>query len=300
MLYHIKSAGFPILRSFEVVYPIPDLTTPTPSCVSAFRFRHGLRCAFPQPTVLTIRGTRVSTTTASHMSSLVSSSAICVPFGMQMDWSHFGATLGLARSLSCLVLDAISFGELPIDFIAAVPMPQVLTLDLRFQSLKLMALAIRRLNLPQLTTLIFRCSGQTDLACMLICSVFLVQVEDFQLVTDRRCRVSHKFRHLYEFLHRTKRLDLRRASTAAFQAFVLATTPPSAGQGSYCGACPALVELRLRNVTLTEVKRLVERRREVVYCELEELTVYTPGHMALLAEREWLNAQAFVFMLHTV
>jgi hypothetical protein len=231
------------------------------------------------------------------MASLVSSSAVCVPFGTQIDWGHFGSFIGIGRAFSCLVLDAVSFGDLPLDFIASVPMPQVTMLDLRFQGIKQMAFGARRLNFPRLTTLIFRCAGKTDLACILLCSVFLVQVKEFHLVTDRHCRVTHQFRHLFEFLHRVQLLDLRRASAAAFDTLVSTTSTAAMRHGYYCRSCPELARLRLRNVTLPAVKHLVEVRRELVYLELKELTVDIPDYMASTNVKDWLCTQTFEFKL---
>jgi hypothetical protein len=119
-------------------------------------------------------------------------------------------------------------------------------------------------------------------------------------VTHRMCRVSHKFRHLYEYLHRVKHLDLRRASYVAFNAFVFATTPIYAGHGSYCRACNLLVQLTLCNISLPAVKELVEVRREVSYRELEELTVETSASMVDPAANNWLLAQTFQFSLRIV
>ncbi|KAJ7858899.1 hypothetical protein B0H13DRAFT_2356329 [Mycena leptocephala] len=273
---------------------------PMPSCVMTFRFGDNTEAEFSRPTVLTFRATHVSTFVVSHMSSLVSSSAVCMPIGTEVAWTQFGCRLASAHALSCLVLDAINFGDLPVAFVASVPMPQVLTLDLRFGGLTRMALGVRRLNFPRLMALIFRCESAKDLACMLLCSAVLVQVDGFQLVTHRMCRVSHKFRHLYEYLHRVKHLDLRRASYVAFNAFVFATTPIYAGHGSYCRACNLLVQLTLCNVSLTAVKELVEVRREVSYRELEELTVETSVSMVEPSANNWLLAQTFQFSLRIV
>jgi hypothetical protein len=135
---------------------------------------------------------------------------------------------------------------------------------------------------------------------MLLCPGVLVQVEEFQLVTRRNCRVAYNFLHLYEFLHRVKHLDLKRASSGAFDALISATTPIYAGHRSYCRACNLLAHLTLRNVSLIAVRELIEVRRQALYRELEELTVATTVSMAEASANSWLLDQTFEFMLSIV
>ncbi|KAJ6457539.1 hypothetical protein C8R47DRAFT_1227353 [Mycena vitilis] len=300
MLQFVSSVRTNSLRTFEVVYPDPTLTDVVPSCISDFVFDTRLRPSFPPFTTFTIAPISLPITLASHMSSDICSAAVRQPVDTPLQWCRFSALLGASFSLDTLVVDGINFADVPACLVAAAPMPNLKTLDVRFRGRTSVGNALQHLNLPCFQTLIFRCDSIADLNGFLSSlPIFATRARHFHLVTGKRCHVSSRFKNLYAMLLRVELLDLSEASPQAFKAFMAASLPTHPHASSKWSGCPALTELRVTSVPLATLVQLVFNRRSVGCEDLKYLTAYMAPSLADPFSLRWFAEFAPKLVLRT-
>ncbi|KAJ7747472.1 hypothetical protein B0H16DRAFT_1725905 [Mycena metata] len=163
-------------------------------------------------------------------------------------WASFESIIEAAPNLTCLVLDSINLATVPARLIASAPFPAVTTLDLRFSAMMSMALGARRLNLPGLKELVFRGdirlyrsqSYTHYLKCLFACSVFLVNVVEFKVITDHFYRLGFK------------------TSGAPFTGLLTGTSSHMlSGNVNGLYSCPDLDHLKLRDIDLVSLQHLI-------------------------------------------
>ncbi|KAJ6462342.1 hypothetical protein C8R47DRAFT_1225491 [Mycena vitilis] len=292
MLHFVTSIPTKSLNVFELVYPDPHLVDVLLPFVSDFIFDSSDRPSFPPFTALTITPTHLPVTVASHLSALSCSFAVRQPIHIPLAWERFTTLLLASSRLTTLVLDGVHFADVPDTFIAAVPLPGLTVLDVRFRGRTSMGIAVQRLNLPALHALVFRCDTMDDLICFLSYMPSLAcRARAFRLITGRHCCVSGRFRHLYSLLHRVERLDIRSVSAAAFSSFLNVSTALYPHSGTKWRGCPALTDILVGPIPLKTLVGLVQNRRSTGFQDLRSLTYVLEG-VVDYASRAWFDVHS--------
>ncbi|KAJ7705898.1 hypothetical protein B0H16DRAFT_1746983 [Mycena metata] len=279
LLHELKFISVKTLRVFETEAIMPSYSELTSPSLAAFRF-----LALEAPRLLPV----------TRMALSISSPALTTVWlpPAPLRWASFESIIEAAPNLTCLVLDSINLATVPAGLIASAPFPAVTTLDLRFSAMMSMALGARRLNLPGLKELIFRCDVKADIQCLFACSVFLVNVVEFKVITDHFCRLG--FKSLLRFLPRVSTLNLLETSGAPFTGLLTGTSSHMlSGNVNGLYSCPDLDHLKLRDIDLVSLQHLIVSRRSSGYKELTSLELTCPKWMVSETRRAWFDWQPF-------
>jgi hypothetical protein len=157
-----------------------------------------------------------------------------------------------------------------------------------------MSTFVSRLNIPMLRVLKFPFTHAVDLEFLGACAGILSTVKEFILIGPY-ANTSPHFEQVFGLLHRIQRLDLRLAHRIYFEAFFLASCLGPINGGTEWYACPHLMHLAVRGISIHQLRTMVENRAEVGYgvgpISLESITLYQPNDTASRSLLDWFHTR---------